>query len=132
MKKNFITMVALTTLLVSGCSIPFLSKKTETVKCTMDLGSFNFKVSANFEDDKLIDVVYNQEIDVSAMTSEEKDIMKDMLSSFSTIEEKDGLLIGTSTMTSDELADKMQIEANNTNTKEQFKKEMTNQGLKCE
>ena len=60
-------------------------------------------------------------------------MMKDMLkSSFSTIEEKDGLLIGTSTMTSDELADKMQIEANKTNTKEQFKKEMANQGLKCE
>ena len=133
MKKNIIISLALTTLLVSGCSIPFLSKKTETVKCTMDLELFNFKVSANFEDDKLIDVVYNQEIDVSAMTSEEKDIMKDMLkSSFSTIEEKDGLLIGTSTMTSDELADKMQIEANKTNTKEQFKKEMANQGLKCE
>lgn len=126
MKKNIIISLALITILVSGCSIPFLSKKTETVKCS---GEFigKYEVEGKFEDDKLINMTFTQIFDVSTMTSEEKEELKSLfkMSDDTKFEEKDGSLIATT-------IEEPENDDIKSYTKEEFKKEMINEGLKCE
>ena len=88
MKKNIIAGLVLTTLLVSGCSVPFLSKKTETVTCKMNLIGQSESIGT-FEGGKLTKITMTQSLDVSNSTSEEKEELKQFLTAG--IEQKEGI-----------------------------------------
>lgn len=80
MKKSIMILaLVLTSLLMSGCSIPFLSNE-ETITCKMNF-IFDMQVDATFKDDKLIKYILVQKLDTSDMTREEIDLMKESMAS---------------------------------------------------
>mgnify|MGYP002424590268 CR=1 FL=1 len=120
MKKSIILLfLTLTTLLMSGCSVPFSSK-----------------------DDKLTNVVLVQTLDTSDMTKEEIDLMKESMSEGTNetagvsikMEEKNGSIINTITYEIAKMTDEELEESNMSRnmTKEDYKNIMKESGMVCD
>lgn len=141
MKKSIMILaLVLTSLLMSGCSIPFLSNE-ETITCKMNF-IFDMQVDATFKDDKLIKYILVQKLDTSDMTREEIDLMKESMASDTKetagvsikMEEKSGFIINTITYDVAKMTDEELEESNMSRnmTKEEYKKAIKELGMVCD
>ncbi len=141
MKKSIILLfLTLTTLLMSGCSVPFSSKE-EKLTCKMNF-IFDMQADATFKDDKLTKVVLVQTLDTSDMTKEEIDLMKESMSEGTKetagvsikMEEKNGSIINTITYEVAKMTDEDLEERNMSRnmTKEDYKNIMKESGMVCD
>lgn len=141
MKKSIMILaLVLTSLLMSGCSIPFLSNE-ETITCKMNF-IFDMQADATFKDDKLIKYILVQKLDTSDMTREEIDLMKESMSSDTKetagvsikMEENNGFIINTITYDVAKMTDEELEESNMSRnmTKEEYKKAIKELGMVCD